>query len=334
MPEELEPLPEPEPQQAAAPSTQAAPSGPPPRTLPADFFTSKKPEELAATGAYRNPGALARYPQAIQEKAKMLADYDAPVTPYMLARNPVWTTAAQAAKEFDPSFSMGQYDVRQKTRQAFSGGGSQALNKTSIGTAINHAGSLWDVIDKLDNYDSALVNPVKNWWERKNPLGMNGKDSGTAQKDWDVTSEALSSEMTRVFRGTGGAAADVEHWRKNLSLDDPKEQQKTAIRSAVKLLAGRIAALRQNYTESMGKPPYGVEFLSPDAKKTLQRMGFDPSKIELGVGDEDPRLEGKSASTPNQPKMITVQIPGQPPGQIPASKLEDFKKKHPDAKIQ
>lgn len=73
---------------------------------------------------------------------------------------------------------------------------------------------------------------------------------------------------------------------------------------------------------------------SADAKKRMQRL-LDEVDVAMEKGSFEGTGNKKGMPPPPQSasSMVTVQIPGHPPGQIPASSLKDFQKKHPNATV-
>ena len=263
------------PQPAQQPPQQPAPQQP----VADPFFADVD----AAIKQGRDESVLAKYPPRLQQMAKQLADYQAPVTPYMLSRSPAWGEAAEVAHEYDPSFMVGQYDTRQKLRNDYTSGAT-SKNITSLNTAIGHLDSLRDAATKLKNF-GGLATPLNapiNWAE--------SAAGDPSVNNYNERANAVSTELTRAFRGTGGSEADVKAWRDNLPVNGSPDQQKGAIDGGIDLLSSRVAALRDTYQRGMGKPPIDLPMLSPKSRQILTSMGYDPDKIEQGAKAKDARM--------------------------------------------
>lgn len=260
-----------------------------------------------------NEAALAKYPSRLQDMAKQLATYQSPATGYMLTRSPRWQAAAQAAHEYDPSFNVGQYDIRQGVRKDFtSGPTSKALQ--SVNMAIKHLDDLRDASKDLNNFGGVgtpLNGPV-NWVEKT----LGDKRVGV----FETKANAVASEMVKATRGTGGAESDVQSWRKVLDPNGSPEQQNGNIDAAIDLLSGRIAAARDTYQKGMGKPPIDLQMLSPRSRQILTGMGYDPDKIEQGSKASEAKLPPAGAG-------VSVVSPEGVPGTIPPEKLDEALKR-------
>ncbi len=178
-------------------------------------------------------------------------------------RSPYWQKMVQAVSQYDPSFDAVNYNSRAKTRADFTSGKS-AQNITSFNTAIGHLGSLADAADKLGNSWSPTYNTVANWVE--------GAKGDPRVNNFNISKKAVTDELTRAFRGTGGSQAEVEAWEKTLDAANSPAQIKGAITQAVDLLHSRIDAVGEQYQKGMGTTADPVTLLSPEARKTLKRL--------------------------------------------------------------
>ena len=256
---------------------------------PQGYFDKAFAQAEQSESSGRNEAALAKYPSNIRTQAKGLADYRITISPFALTK-PYWQQAIQAAQEYDPTFDQSQYAIRQGVKKDFtSGATSKAL--TSLNTAIGHLDSLKDAAAKLNNFSSVAtpLNGPVNWAESE--LG------DPRVNNFNERANAVSTELTRAFRGSGGAEADVQAWRKNLPVNGSPDQQKEAIDGAIDLLSSRVGALKDQYQKGLGKPA-DFNFLNPKARSILTGMGYDPDKIEGGMKASDARLGQAPASDP------------------------------------
>lgn len=323
-------FPIPPPVGASAPPPAAPPPSPPqPQTPPA--ATPKSPAAVPPSFDAlfdqaqksevdgRDESSLARYPENMRSTIRRLADYKLPLPP-RVQNDPYWQTALTAAGDYDPSFNVSDYANRQALKKSFETG-KHADNITSFNTAIGHLSRMRDSGDALHNRWAPAWNAIANTFD-SSVLGS--PEVGRYEQD----ANAVAGELTRAFRGTGGAESDVQAWRKQMSHNGSPSQLHANVDEAIQLLKSRIQELQDQYRQGMGKNP--PRFLSDNARKVLQRMGYNADEIE-GV-NRTPQQGAPNATAPTD-AMINVQIPGFKPGQIHASQREKFLTDHPGAKV-
>lgn len=176
----------------------------------------------------------------------------------------------QAVTQYDPTFNASDYNSRAKTRADFTSGKS-AQNITSLNTALGHINSLLDNADALNNTSVPWFNSA-----------VNSVESGlgdTRVKNFNTTRDAVADELTRVFRGTGGAVSDVNSWKEKLDSAGSPEQFKGVAKQMADLLTSRMDALGQQYNQGMGTTKDGIDLLSPKAQKAYQRISGEPAPM-------------------------------------------------------
>jgi hypothetical protein len=186
--------------------------------------------------------------------------------------------ALQAASEFDPAFDATRYDARRRAAVDFSSNNPNTAggNITSLNTAIGHLDHYKQAVHALGNWNIPLVGGLLN--EAANAALQS---SDPRIKAVDDAQTALAEELTRAFRGSGGSVSDIENWRKNLDRNAGEAVQQGSADEAVRLMASRIRNLRQSYIATVGRPP-DMQFLRPDSRKILQKLGYDPDAVESG----------------------------------------------------
>jgi hypothetical protein len=195
-------------------------------------------------------------------------------------RSPYWQQMLANVAHADPAFDAVNFNARSKTRADFTSGQS-ARNIRSLNTAIGHLGQLNDQIAGTASHGgfpfATTVNQVQNAFMRGE-----GKSGPTL---FDQTSGALASELTQVFRGSGGAEADVKRYLSELSPSASMEQKQAAIKNIAGLLQSRLEAVGDQYKQGMGKTIDPVQLLNPHAQKSFSAiLGPDAS----GGGDGGP----------------------------------------------
>lgn len=239
-----------------------------PQPIPAD-------DPIAAKyGGVPEDNPFFRYPLNVQSLARQLVDYKIPLpSGFALARpNSPWNAALQAAGYLDPTFDATQYGSRYQLRKDFtSGTGAKAL--ASLNMTINHLNGLREKSEALQNRSVTPWNAVAN-----KVLTLEGDPRVT---NFDMARNAVSNELTRLFRGTGGAEADIQAWKQTINSSESPEQLKGAIDTAISLLAGRAAALEDQWNKGIGKPR-DFHFLSDQSRQIIQKLGYDPNSVEHG----------------------------------------------------
>ena len=193
-----------------------------------------------------------------------------------------WKTVLRDVAQVDPNFDATNYNTRYKARQDASSGAT-AKNITSFNTAIGHLGRLADAATKLDNGDYPFLNRIKNT--------ASTLAGHSAVNDFNLAKQAVASELTRAFRGTGGTLEEIKDWQSRLDAAMSPEQVKGAVGEAVQLLRSRIDAVGDTYNRAMNVQSGVTEFLSPEARRTLARL----------EGGETGSGENKDPEVPEQP---------------------------------
>lgn len=213
----------------------------------------------------------------------------------MALSKPYWQGMLSSVAQFDPNFDAANPQSRSATRRDFTSGKS-AQNITAMNTAVGHLDHLDRAIDGLGNYAGNEPGPVLGI-----PLGplahrnnifahQIAEASGTDQryKDFDTAKTAVANEMTRVFRGSGGAEADIQGWMKQLDSASSPASLKTVVRSMATLMKSRLEAMGEQYQQGLGVSKDPITLLTPDKQASYQRMLGDNSGAGGGGAPEAP----------------------------------------------
>lgn len=181
--------------------------------------------------------------------------------------------------QFDPSFDSIDYGKRHQTATAFSkgvqGNAVRAANQT-----LYHMGTLYKNIDDLNNIDTPVLQLLNK------PINYIAENAfgDSRQNKLRQTTQAVSSELRKVFAGTGGGSlAELEDWKRTLPENATEEQQKDYLRNGLELLRGGIEALNQQYQAGMGLSRNVSDLLSPSSRKVYDAlsMGQRPPEPEI-----------------------------------------------------
>lgn len=199
-------------------------------------------------------------------QVKALADGRMPFPSGAALRSGPNRLLLQQVAQYDPEFNAMDYTSRAKTRNDFTSGKS-AQNITAINTTIGHFGSLLKAGDALNNIGESIIpgvqsaNAIKNW--------VNANRGDPRVVEFEAAKDAVTRELTRVFRGSSGNVADIKDWEKTISQAMSPEQLHSGISKGVELLSSRLDAMQDQYKRGMGSSKDVTELLSPKAKETL-----------------------------------------------------------------
>lgn len=217
---------------------------------------------------------LEKLPAPVRDQAKALVEGRRQLDP-RLASKPFGQTIINAAYAMDPTFDQANYNARAKTRTDLTNpGGTGGKTIGALNTAIQHAGKLSDLIEKLDNYESPLANAVVN------PLRT--ATGSTAVTNYDTVAPQLAKEIERVWRGAGGTAGEIHDLIETIGHNKGKQQQREALQQFVDLAKGKLDSLEQQRDNVMGKTagatiPILFESNKPIIEQIAQRAGASTS---------------------------------------------------------
>lgn len=215
------------------------------------------PSSQLAPGA-RNDAALQGVAPNVAAIVKAIDDGRMALPSGFALRSAYWQNILGLISKYDPSFDAVNYNARAKTRADFtSGASSKQIN--ALNTAIQHLDSLSKDADALSNSKFPAWNSVKNL--------LSTQAGDPRIKRFNTTRNAVSDELTRVWRQAGGTEADIQSWQKNLDAAGSPAQLHGVIAQIGELLKGKIDAFGAQYGQGMGTEP--INTLTPQAQKTL-----------------------------------------------------------------
>jgi hypothetical protein len=220
----------------------------------------------------------------VADQVRALAEGRMPMPSGFALRSPYWQKMMQIVSQYDPNFDAVNYSSRAKTRNDFTSGKS-AQNITSFNTAIAHLGSFADIAEKLDNSNYPAWNSITNFAQ-----GQYDPKTQANLKQFQATKTALTEELTRAFRGSGGNVHDIEEWAKSINAADSPAALKAVVQQAGELLRGRLSAVGDTYNRGMGTTKDPLELLSPKAAETLRRFAPDSGDTQDSAGKSEEEL--------------------------------------------
>ena len=186
---------------------------------------------------------------------------------------PAMSRASDAARiraavhEADPTFDAVNYTSRLKARQSFTSGKDRA-NLTSFNTTIGHLEELQKAADDLRNsgfpaWNKYIANPIAEQFDPKFQAAL---------KRFQAARTAVSDELTRAFRGSGGNVHDIIQWENAINSSDAPDAIQSAVRTAANLLESRIQAVGDSYNAAMGTTKDPLALLSPHAQEAFNHL--------------------------------------------------------------
>lgn len=194
-----------------------------------------------------------------------------------------WQQMLGAISQYDPTFDQVNYNARSGTRKAFTSG-KEASTVNSLNTVAEHLGTLSDSAQKLNNTSFRPYNALKN------KVADTFGDADIS--DFETRRKAAADEVAKVWRASGGSQADIEENLQNLSESKSPDQMNAAIGALTQLIAGKVAALNDQYKSGMGTSAQNRPLVSPEARKafqkTLDRAGMQDEHGLVGSGGSKP----------------------------------------------
>jgi hypothetical protein len=274
--------------------------------------------EPQPTGNANYDQVLVKYPPTVRTAAQGLLDYSTPLSS-RIVNTPLMQSAIQAAKEAAKAngeeWDYKNYPTQQALmREATSG--RMGREGASANVVLGHLAVLKDATLALKNSDVLLMNRVGN------ALGIQlGSNLATNYK---TIVNRVAPELVQAYVGTGGEMSDRKEAKEDFWYNASPDQALGAISVSAKLLDSKIQAMESRWKGTFGdKKPYpyeGGHVLGPAGQAALEHIQGKAGGGASGTG-------GGGAGT------IRVQIPGHPPGQIPAGAKDQFLRDHPDAKV-
>jgi hypothetical protein len=209
----------------------------------------------------KNNDFIKTLPPPVASQVKALAEGRMAFPQGAALRSDYWQNMLQNVAKYDPSFDAVNYNARSKTRADFtSGKAAQQVN--AINTVIGHLSGLSDAAEALNNSDIPAFNSIAN---------SISKATGSPKvTNFDTIKKAVSDEVTRVWRQSGGSEADIQAAQKNLDASGSPAQLRGAIATYADLLESKLGSLNEQYRQGMGTDK--IDMITPGAQKALDAI--------------------------------------------------------------
>ncbi len=226
----------------------------------------------------------------MQREAERFAFYQQAPPGTRAAVTPRVAKELAAAQEINPDFSQVNYPNIQQGLKAFTTG-KQGDNIASLNMTLGHLETFAKKAEQLDNTDITLWNKAAN-------IGI-ANVGDPRVKGMLVAREALSNELTRLFRGTGGNEEEVKNWRAALDQANSPAQFAEAVRTLDDLITSRQKSLKNQWGTIQGAPSW-------------EKMGFVPQDTLDAVARTDV-IARRMASGQAPPKKPQTSQPSKKP---------------------
>jgi spore germination cell wall hydrolase CwlJ-like protein len=251
------------------PPPAAAGAAPPPAAAPSIGGT---PTRIDSPGSGQAPGDttktgdayLATLDPTTRAEVNAILDGRMVIPSGAALRSPQIARLVAAAATADPSFDAANAGARAKTRASFAGG-PFASQVVSFNTALGHLDQLDRAIDGLHNGAIPFGNNTVNFLKQN--LGDASIDK------FRTAAIAAATEFSKALQGGQPHEAEIQQWTKQVDEDKSPEQLHATVRQMADLLASKINALGDQYSQGMGVTRDGITLLHPDAAGALARLG-------------------------------------------------------------
>lgn len=179
-------------------------------------------------------------------------------------KSPYWQNMLRLVSNYDPQFDAVQYNARVRARTDATSG-KMAQNNNALNTGIGHLDQLADSVAGLNNVSwSQSANAVKNW--------ITNEFGGVGPSNFESIKNRVAPEIVKIWRGTGGAEADIKRDLDSLSDSKTPAQLYGAISNIAGLMESKIDANKAQYEQAMGTSRLAVPMITPQAQQTLDKL--------------------------------------------------------------
>lgn len=270
---------------------------------------TSRPQGLAAVGAGGAPRAAGGgAPQAGSNSPQSLKDslvdmigqykYNPALFSRLVTKHP--DVLAMVNQKY-PDFRQSDYNAINKAVTDLAPSGKTGQQITSYNTFLRHAGALYDAVETLDNSKySDLLNKPLNW------LAQHTGDPRVA--DFMAAMQPPMKEFQSFLLNNHAMhTEDVKDAHDLIDQNKTPQEIKAVLKRFAETGSARLSEQNESFKRVTGRDIPNL--VSPEAAKAYNKI------TQSGGG------------------MIRVQIPGHPPGQIPASAKDKFLKDNPTATI-
>lgn len=241
----------------------------------------------------------------MESQVRAVLEGRAPYPTGMLLKTPYGQQLAAHVTQADPSFESGNATARVKTRNEFMTGsvGSPAGQITAGNTALQHAGEMSDALERfkegggvmrgLGNAGIPVVSYAANTLKNKS---VQGTPEGAALNDFMTAKNHFSEEVTKFYAGSAGSEAERTRALANLDAAKSLPELRSAIKTEVNLMQGKVNALQDRWKNGMGPLVPEFPLIQPKSQEAIDRV------IQRHQASEQPAQAAGGTQTATNPK--------------------------------
>lgn len=198
-----------------------------------------------------------------QSMVKALAEGRQPWPSSFALKMPYWQRLMQKVFQYDPTFDTSQAssNARQKVRNDFTSGAS-AKQINALNTVVGHLGTLAEASGHLSNSSIPLINSAVNY--------IKSATGDPSVVNFNTATEAVASELVRVWRQAGGSEQDIQGWKSQLNAANSPAQRQAVFTQIGHLLESKLTFMQDQYSQGMGTAK--IEVITPESRKALDTL--------------------------------------------------------------
>lgn len=239
------------------------------------------PDNLAELHGPEYMAAIKAQDPKLANQVQAIIEGRAPYPTGMLLKTPYGQALAQHVTQADPSFESGNATARTKTRNEFMTGGvgSPAGQITAGNTALQHAGEMSDALERmkegggimrdLGNAGLPVISYAANQLKNKS---VQGTPEGAALNDFMTAKNHFSEEVTKFYAGSAGSEAERTRALANLDAAKSLPELRSAIKTEVNLMQGKVNALQDRWKNGMGPLVPEFPLIQPKSQEAIDRV--------------------------------------------------------------
>ncbi len=218
---------------------------------------------------------LSTIPPNMAAKAKQIIEgREAWPTGYS-ARSPQVMVLKDIVTQADPTYDFTNAGARKKTRDQFvSTAPSAPGNVIQTGnTVLGHLGQLSDAADALQNTKAPAWNAITQAFQRATGSSVN-------LTSFEGLRDRYVEEITRFYRGAGGAERDIEREIAALASTKSPAELQSAIATAADAIKSKIAAVQHTWHAGMGENASDYPIFNQEGIAAMNKLAArDPRKL-------------------------------------------------------
>ena len=234
-------------------------------------------------------------------------------------REAILAKADELAEAEGKKFDIGVVNQRAKFLEQYEDPkGKAAINRQAINNIMQHAADVSDLNQLNRRSNVKVVNTPIN--------ALKDQYGDAVYTQYQTATGVLKDELGLYFAGGYAPTKDQQAmWDKIQANTATPAQTEAFAKEVVRLATRRADTFNQQFKTNMGYNDPNM--ITPQARSAAERLGLGDAVKQFGSG-------GQIGQNPRQaPRMVTVQIPGQPAGSISADKVTAFKAKYPNAVV-